>query len=151
MYKNRTNPKILCLNYHVKPNLPVLEFLQYMTIRSTKTGPTGNFYGLIGMSIQIHLHRFFSIGPTVTKIQTNVLTKSQQQLSLVILGVRTQIVISNLVLRERRCQIKFYYLMDILSIDMAIQYSKVSFQKIKWHHPLGPQNFKRSKILCVYC
>ena len=84
MYKNRTNPKILCLNYHVKPNLPVLEFLQYMTIRSTKTGPTGNFYGLIGMSIQIHLHRFFSIGPTVTKIQTNVLTKSQQQLSLVI-------------------------------------------------------------------
>ena len=41
-------------------------------------------------------------------------------------------------------------MMDVLSIDMAIQYFKVSFQKIKSHHPVGPQNYMRSKIIGIY-
>ena len=41
-------------------------------------------------------------------------------------------------------------MMDVLSIDMAIQYFKVSFQKIKSHHPVGPQNYMRSKIVGIY-
>ena len=50
--------------------------------------------------------------------------------NLYILGVRTQIVISNSSLRERRGYTKFYYITDLLSVDMAIYDSIVSFQKI---------------------
>ena len=55
-----------------------------------------------------------------------------------ILGVRTQIVISNSSLRERRGYTKFYYITDLLSVDMAIYDSIVSFQKIDAYYPLGP-------------
>ena len=47
-----------------------------------------------------------------------------------VLGVRTQIVISNSSLRERRGYTKFYYITDLFSVDMAIYDSIVSFQKI---------------------
>ena len=48
----------------------------------------------------------------------------------IVLGVRTQIVISNSSLRERRGYTKFYYITDLFSVDMAIYDSIVSFQKI---------------------
>ena len=54
-----------------------------------------------------------------------------------VLGVRTQIVISNSSLRERRGYTKFYYITDLLSVDMAIYDSIVSFQKIDAYYPLG--------------
>ena len=51
----------------VKPNLPVLEFLQYdhqkyknrKPDRKPDPGSTRNFYGLIGMSIQFTFIEFF--------------------------------------------------------------------------------------------
>ena len=49
---------------------------------------------------------------------------------VLLLGVRTQIVISNSSLRKRRGYTKFYYITDLLSVDMAIYDSIVSFQKI---------------------
>ena len=49
-----------------------------------------------------------------------------------------QIVISNSSLRERRGYTKFYYITDLLSVDMAIYDSIVSFQKIDAYYPLGP-------------
>ena len=58
-----------------------------------------------------------------------------------ILGVRTQIVISNSSLRERRGYTKFYYITDLLSVDMAIYDSIVNFQKINPYYPLGLKNF----------
>ena len=55
---------------------------------------------------------------------------TQKGYSSYILGVRTQIVISNSSLRERRGYTKFYYITDLFSVDMAIYDSIVSFQKI---------------------
>ena len=58
-----------------------------------------------------------------------------------VLGVRTQIVISNSSLRERNGYTKFYCITDLLSIDMAIYDSIVNFQKINAYYPLGLKNF----------
>ena len=47
-------------------------------------------------------------------------------------------MISKSALRARKGLEKFYCMMDLLSIDMDIYDSIVSFQKINAHHPPGP-------------
>ena len=52
-------------------------------------------------------------------------------------GIRTQIVKSNLSLREGTLKENFCYMMDLLSMDMGIYDSIASFQKINADNHLG--------------
>ena len=66
-----------------------------------------------------------------------------QSIHMNVLGVRTQIVISNSSLRERKGYTEFYCITGLLSIDMAIYDSIVIFLKINAYDPVGPYNFIR--------